>query len=70
MHLWAHVATRPFLGHRRDSDTEAYWMAGHPKAVYFWILQRDNLFGEPVLRKVAGEYKARVDLSAMWFTSF
>ena len=34
------------------------WQSGHPKALYYWVLQRHSLHGEAELRKVAGYYEA------------
>ncbi len=50
---------------RSDGDAESYWMSGHPSALFFWVLQRHALHGEPELRKVAGEYQARVSASVI-----
>ena len=61
---------------RSDSDTQAVWMSGHRKALYFWVLQRHSIHGEPELRKVAGYWKAphmgmtvarRTQHIAVWF---
>jgi len=38
---------------RRDADTEAVYMSGHPLALYFWVLQRHSVHREAELRKVA-----------------
>ena len=43
---------------RTDSDTEAVWMSGDRRALFFWVLQRHSVHGEPELRKVAGFWKA------------
>lgn len=44
---------------RRDADTEAVYMSGHPLALYFWVLQRHSVHGEAELRKVAGYWQAQ-----------
>jgi len=35
-------------------------MSGRAKALYFWVLQRHTLNSQPELRKIAGEYTARI----------
>ena len=45
---------------RTDRDTEAVWMSGDRRALFFWVLQRQNIDGEPKLRKVVGKWEARI----------
>lgn len=33
-------------------------MSGDKRALYFWVLQRHSIYGEPELRKVAGGWQA------------
>jgi len=40
-------------------------MSGREKSLYFWVLQRHTLNSQPELRKIAGEYEARVFRSIM-----
>ena len=43
---------------RTDSDTMSVWMSGDKRALYFWVLLRNSVHGEPELWKVAGYYQA------------
>ena len=47
-----------FMYCRSDSDTQAVWMSGDRRALFFWVLQRHSIHGEPELRKVAGWWEA------------
>ena len=35
-------------------------MSARAKGLYFWLLQRRTLNSQPELRKIAGEYTARI----------
>jgi len=43
---------------RTDADTQAVWMSGDARALFFWVLQRRNIHGEAELYKVAGRWEA------------
>ena len=58
MHMLAKVHGLSLTSTRSESDTEAVWMSGREESMFFWVLQRHTLNGEPELRKVAGEYLA------------
>ena len=55
-----------FMYCRSDSDTQAVWMSGDRRALFFWVLQRHSIHGEPELRKVAGRWEAPRSVSVYW----
>ena len=45
---------------------QSVWMSGDRRALFFWVLQRHSIHGEPELRKVAGRWEAPRSVSVYW----